>query len=52
MEDGMIELDLNEVEEVWGGNLPLLGGIGAVLAFGYQMGKDMAARDALLCRPR
>ena len=52
MESGIVELSMSEVEQVSGGNLPLISAVGAVLAFGYQMGKDMAARDALQCRAR
>ena len=52
MKSEIVELNISEVGQVSGGNLPLLGSIGAVLAFGYQMGKDMAARDALQCHVR
>ncbi|WP_411849559.1 hypothetical protein ACLB90_11115 [Stenotrophomonas sp. LGBM10] len=52
MNNGIVELNINEVQQVSGGNLVLLGTIGAVLAFAYQAGKDMAARDALQCPAR
>ncbi|HDS1631986.1 MULTISPECIES: hypothetical protein [Stenotrophomonas] len=53
MNNEVIELDMNEVEQVSGGNpLVVAGTVGAVLAFAYQVGKDMAARDALQCPAR
>jgi len=52
MENGIVELNMNEVEQVSGGNLLILGSVGAVAAFAYQVGKDMAARDALQCPAR
>lgn len=44
----MRELTVAEMEQVDGGNIVLavIGIAGAVFAFGYQVGKDMAERDA------